>query len=509
MEQDNRLPLIKEWLANTSIRPSDMSDKDYLRFVRRASLFFLDKEGRMYRRNIDAAHQLVVDQDHRMYMLKASHDSLGHRGFFATKEMIGKRFWWPEFERDVSWYVKTCHLCQIRQKTLLRIPPTITHTPSIFQVLHADTLYMSPKSNGHSYIVHSRCALTSWMEGAALKKEDAKLIATWLFEEVICRWGCLSEIVTDNGKPYTAAVAWLESKFGIKGIRISAYNSRANGKIERPHWDVRQALFKATGGDISKWFFFFPHTLWADRVTIRRGSGCAPFFMVTGANPVLPLDIVEATCLVKSPDRVLSTAELIGYRAQALAKHSQHVADMRKRTTQEKRARLVKYEEEHWATIKDYDFTAGDLVLVRNTDVEMSLDKKMKPCYLGPMIVLRRNKGGAYIVCELDGSVWQSKVAAFRVIPYFKRTHIELPENLQELIDVSDRTLKALADSALSGDDGLYKDRDYTFDNVILKDPDEDTAPDVEDSVEAVYDSDSMESCADEDDTSKHLRQRQ
>ena len=51
--------------------------------------------------------------------------------------------------------------------------------------------------------------------------------------------------------------------------------------------------------------------------------------MVTGIHPILPLDIQEATWLVELPDKVLTRAELIGYGAQALAKHRQHVIEMR------------------------------------------------------------------------------------------------------------------------------------------------------------------------------------
>ena len=96
-----------------------------------------------------------------MYMMKAAHDNLGHRGFYVTKTMVAECFWWPEVERDVSWYCKTCHICQTRQKLLVKIPPVVTHTLSIFQVLHADTMHMSPKSDGCSYIVHGCCGMTS------------------------------------------------------------------------------------------------------------------------------------------------------------------------------------------------------------------------------------------------------------------------------------------------------------------------------------------------------------
>lgn len=475
--QDEKVPLIKEWLKNPDKRPEGLNDKQYDRFVRQASGFFVDEEGRLYRRGVDAEHKLVVDKSHRMYMMRASHDSLGHRGFYATKELIGRRFWWPEYERDVSWYVKSCKLCQDRQKMLLRIPATITHTPSIFQILHADTMHMTPKSAGRECIVHGRCGLSSWMEGRPLKSENAKAIAQWLFEDIICRWGCLVEIVTDNGKPFIGALEYLK-KWGIKGIRISAYNKQAQGKVERPHGDIRQSLYKATEGFISKWFYFFHHVMWADRITVRRGTGCSPFFMTTGAHPILPLDIIEATWLVKLPDRVLTTEELIGYRARALAKHADHVEQMRARITKEKRTRLLKYEEEHRATIKDYNFAPGSLVLVRNTQIEDNLDRKMYPRYLGPMIVIRRNKGGAYILCEMNGAVWQEKVGAFRVVPYFARRKIELPADIHKLIDISEKTLKALEDSTVSGERPDYKGKDLLFDKVRLRDPtDSDSDP--------------------------------
>jgi len=183
--------------------------------------------------------------------------------------MLGERFWWPDIECDVTWYVKTCHHCQERSKRIIEIALTVMHTPLIFQVLHAGMVHMMPASNGCKYIVHGRCALSSWMEGRPLRKETAQTVAMWLFEEIICRWRCLSEIVTDNGAVFVAAVKWLEQKYGIIGIQISMYNSKVNGRIERPHWDVIQMLSKCCGPhNLSKWYWFFWQVMWADRVTV-------------------------------------------------------------------------------------------------------------------------------------------------------------------------------------------------------------------------------------------------
>ena len=87
---------------------------------------------------------------------------------------------------------------------------------------------------------------------------------------IICRWGCVKEIVTDNASVYRAAVNWLEQKYGIRGIRISYYNSKANGKIERPHWDVHQMLWKATGGVPSNGFGF--STMYYGQIELLLGK---------------------------------------------------------------------------------------------------------------------------------------------------------------------------------------------------------------------------------------------
>ncbi|KJA13584.1 hypothetical protein HYPSUDRAFT_114704, partial [Hypholoma sublateritium FD-334 SS-4] len=106
----------------------------------------------------------------------------------------------------------------------------------------------------------------------------------------------------------------------------------------------------------------------------------------------------------------------------------------------------IKFEENHDPTIRDFNFKLGDLVLIRNTAIEKSLNRKMRPRYLGPLIVISRNRGGAYIIAELNGTLFDRPIAAFRVIPYFARKSLPLPP-LDELLDVSRQRLQEMADS--------------------------------------------------------------
>ena len=63
-----------------------------------------------------------------------------------------------------------------------------------------------------------------------------------------------------------------------------------------------------------------------------------------------------------------------------------------------------------------------------------------------------QNKGGTYIIAELDGSVFNRPIAAFRVIPYFSRQRIDIPP-LNKLIDISTCRLCELEDSTTADPD--------------------------------------------------------
>jgi hypothetical protein len=46
---------------------------------------------------------------------------------------------------------------------------------------------------------------------------------------------------------------------------------------------------------------------WAENVTPHKHMGCSPYFTITGAHPILPFDIAEATYLQPPPTSVMSS----------------------------------------------------------------------------------------------------------------------------------------------------------------------------------------------------------
>ena len=214
------------------------------------------------------------------------------------------------------------------------------------------------------------------------------MLGDWIFQDIICRWGALVEIVSDNGKPFVMALGYIEKKYHIKHIRISGYNSQANGIIEWSHFEVRQALFKAANGEQGKWSQVTYSAFWSERVTPRCRMGCLPYFAVTGTHPLLPFDIIEVNYLLPPPDSLLSTTNLIVRWAIALQKRQEDLARLKECIHVACNHAAIRFEQDHSATIQNFDFSRGDLVLVHNTAIEKALNRKMRPRYFGPMIVL-------------------------------------------------------------------------------------------------------------------------
>jgi hypothetical protein len=362
----------------------------------------------------------------RYTVTRDTHDKLGHKGFYSTLRALLDRFWWPSLADDIRWYIKSCHECQIRQTTKVRIPPTVATPAPLFRKAYVDTMFM-PHAGRFRYIVQARCSLTAWPEWCALRTETGCTLGAFLFEEILCRWGVVEEIVMDNGTAYVAALEWLAKRYGIRHIRISAYNSHANGIVEWQHRTIQESIVKACEGDISKWPTIAPFAFWADRATTRKSTGHSPFYMAHRIEPVLPFDITLATFLVPNIANPLSTVELIATRTRQLQRCEDNLTEIHSNVLKSRFESVCQFERQYKNTICDFDFRPGALVLIQNLSVETDLSRKAKPRYVGPMVVVRRTQNGSYRLAELDGTISNLRFVAFRLVPYHAHSRTSIP----------------------------------------------------------------------------------
>jgi uncharacterized protein YgiM (DUF1202 family) len=308
---------------------------------------------------------------------------------------------------------------------------TISTPAALFQTVYIDIMMM-PETSDYRMIVAARDDLSGTCEAKALKTKTAEDLSDFFWEYLYCRYGCPRKVVTDNGSEVKAGFRKLMKRMNIPHVKISPYNKHATGVVEQGHYTLREAIVKSCGGKIESWPQKLAAALLADRVTVSRVTGFSPYQLLHGTDPILPFDLAEATFMVSGFRTGMSTTELLTLRIRQLSKHDR---DIKRASETLKKARFrSKQQFERWfkKKLQKEEYMKGELVLVRNVGIEMAVSSRRKTDdrYFGPYEVARKNKGGAYILKELDGTLFRNNpTAAFRLLPYITRSHWFMQEN--------------------------------------------------------------------------------
>jgi hypothetical protein len=307
----------------------------------------------------------------------------------------------------------------------MEMPLTISTPAAVFEKIYVDVMFMPPSGKFH-YIVAAKDDLTGVTEASAIRSNNSETLAKFFWEKIYCRYGAVGHVVTDNGPEVKGAFEILMKRMGIPQVRISPYNKHANGVIERGHFILREAIVKSSEKDafgrIKNWHKQVDPAVFADRVTVSGVTKYSPFFLLHGTHPLLPFDLTEATFLVEGFHSGMETSELLALRIRQLQKLDE---DLERAAETLKKARIRSREQFHRRfkrRLQKSEYAEGDLVLVRNSRLEMTVTKfKTEPRYIGPYEVVRRTKGGSYVLKELDGAIHAQNYAAFRLVPYIHR----------------------------------------------------------------------------------------
>ncbi|EIN03402.1 hypothetical protein PUNSTDRAFT_78221 [Punctularia strigosozonata HHB-11173 SS5] len=317
--------------------------------------------------------------------------------------------------QDIEVHVRSCDQCQRRSTRKIEVPLTPSIPSTIFTKIHVDLMDM-PESRGYKSIITARDELTQAAEGRALKNKKAKTVARFFWTQIICRYGAIAQVVTDNG-----------------------------------HFIIREAILKSCEGDPKRWPDKVHHAFFADKCLARRATGFSPFYLLHGVDPVLPFDLAEATFLVEGFRQEMPTAQLLALRIRQLEKRPEDIQKAAMSITKSRFQAKWRWEK-HFARrfLPEGTIQPGTLVLVRNTRIEKHLNKKQYPRYSGPYEVYRQTKQGSYVLKELDGTIDRRAKAAFRIMPYIQRRP-RLPgqkkhREAQPDIDFSDWELDEISD---------------------------------------------------------------
>ncbi|KAG5633960.1 hypothetical protein DXG03_006452, partial [Asterophora parasitica] len=207
----------------------------------------------------------------------------------------------------------------VQQTRKILIPPIVDTPMPLFSKIYVDTIYLLA-SGSFKMVIQGCCSLAHYPEFHVLHWETTAILGEWIYQDIICHWGRLQKIITNNSSAVIKVATYLAKKYHIHHIRISGYNSCSNGIMEQPHFDIHQAMFNTANGVQSKWHSTIYAVFWAERIMVQKCMGCSPYYAATGTHLLLLLDIMESTYLQPPPDSILSTTNLIAHHAIALQK---------------------------------------------------------------------------------------------------------------------------------------------------------------------------------------------
>lgn len=151
---------------------------------------------------------------------------------------------------------------------------------------------LSQARGGFTHLLAVVDKFTNWIEAKPITTCDGSIIVNFI-RRIIFQFGIPHSIITDNGSIFTSAE--LHNFCSSQVIRLdytSVAHPQLNGQVERLQ-GIKPRLLVPLKRAAGVWVNELPSILWSLRMTLNRSTGYALFFMVYGAEAVMPADIVH------------------------------------------------------------------------------------------------------------------------------------------------------------------------------------------------------------------------
>ena len=188
---------------------------------------------------------------------------LAHQGWKATKKAISSTYFWPSLAKDFKTWAQSCTACQ-RNKVGRHIKTPLQHLPlpsGRFKTLHVDIVSpLNPPSRGMNSLFTIIDSWTGFMEAYPMSLHGSAASAEACARHLV-RWcanfGMPKHLISDRGPQFTSGL-WRDlcQLLGVEHHTTSAYHPQANGRVERMHRTLKNALRSRLDGAPRGWTSF-------------------------------------------------------------------------------------------------------------------------------------------------------------------------------------------------------------------------------------------------------------
>jgi hypothetical protein len=355
------------------------------RIIRRSKAFVV-LQGKLYKKSITSVLQRYITPQEGQVILKDIH--AGVCGHHASRRAIAAKafcagFYWLTAIEDAKDIVRRCEACQRftsrPHAPAAELQPIPLSWP--FAQRGLDMVGKLHKSwpGGHVYMLVEVDKFTKWVEAAPVTTQDSTAAINFI-KSIVFRFGVPRSIIMDNGTNFTSKEFknYCES-MGIKLKFASVAHPKTNGQVKKANGLICNGIKKRLLAPLEKakhaWIDELPSVIWSLRTTPNAATQETPFFLVHGAEAVLPVEITHEAPRIAAYDETTST-EVLPDDVDALDE-ARDVALSRATHYQQS---LRNY---HSTRVRPRSFVVGDLVLRLKQDGHGKLESP----WVGPYIV--------------------------------------------------------------------------------------------------------------------------
>jgi hypothetical protein len=385
--------------------PEGLSSRDQRKMIARAKHLFV-RDGKIYKRGRkkdDPPVRLIRREEVERILHNVHADPMaGHFSFKGTLKRVESRYYWPQMGNDIRNYVETCRVCQQHGGGRSQTPLHPLKLAQPFDRIGIDIVGPLPETTkGNRFIVVATEYVTKWPEARPIPTKSAIEVATFIYEEILCRHGCPREILSDQGREFcNEVVNQLCQNFRVKHALSSPYHPQTNGLVERFNQTLCRMLAKYADLQEMEWDNLVGTALFAYRTRVHATTKHTPFFLVYGRDPIIPIDLEiapyptepiaeEQEELVK---RIFEITEKLPEKIREVRKHVEKAQEQ--------------YKERHDKKIsKPPEFWIGDKVWSYDSRRDSSHSRKLMPKWEGPYYIHEKLSYDAYRLRTIDGNV--------------------------------------------------------------------------------------------------------